>query len=75
MSDLVGNPEDRFSDVAAQIMSFMVNVFYYFFKLPVKNYVNTPISYTMKMTIQMKKDVFFFFFFFIFAETQVVGSR
>ena len=62
MSDLVGNPEDLFSDVAAQIMSFMVNVVFlliFFFKLPDKNYVNTPILCTMKMTIQMKKDFFF----------------
>ena len=37
--------EDRFSEVAAQIMSFIVNVFFFcvFFKLPVKNYVNAPI--------------------------------
>ena len=40
---------------------------------PLKNYVNTPIQFTMKMTIQMKKDMFFFFIYF--AVTHVVGSR
>ena len=38
--------------------------FFFFFKLPLKNYVNTPIKNTMKMTIQMKKDMFFFCYYF-----------
>ena len=46
------------------------SMFFVFFS-PLKNYVNTPIQFTMKMTIQMKKYMFFFYF----AVTQVVGSR
>ena len=73
MSDLVGNPEDRFSDGSNHVIHgqcFFVVVFSsYRSKITL-----THLSNTMKMTIQMKKDMFFFLVF-IFAETQVVGSR
>ena len=71
MSDLVGNPDNRFSDGSNHDIHGQCFLLLFFS------------SYRSKITLTHlyyendysdEKDIFFFFFFF-FAETQVVGSR
>ena len=70
MSDLVGNPEDRFSRVAAHIMHGLVFVMSYLPMLPRlvditdKNCTSTPMQYQ-----------FFFFFFFNFKNGKLIFRR
>ena len=80
MSDLVGNPEDRFSRVAAHFTAADPRRAVVSNMHKVVDYENTPMQYTentenvlvVKMKIFTGKRLIFFLFL---LKTQIVGTR